>query len=83
MAAREHPPAAARPKSVYEAVAQFAHAAMRQNLETGARLASCRSPAEILAAQAAHATALTQSFFAISMRLMQLSLPPETWGRKL
>ena len=81
-AAREHAPASPRPKGIYDAMAEFAHAAMRQNLETGARLASCKSPADVLAAQTAHAAALTQSFFAISMRLMQLSVSAGTWGRR-
>jgi hypothetical protein len=76
-AAPEHPPA--RPPSVYDAMAQFAQAAFKQNLETGVRLAGCKSPAEILAAQTAYATALTQSFFAASLRLMQLSLSPGSW----
>ena len=82
-AARERPPEPSRPNGVYEVMAQFAHAAMRQNLETGARLAGCKSPVEILAAQTAHAAALTQSFFAISMRLMQLSLSSAAWGRRV
>ena len=82
LAARESASAPGRPKSVYDAMAEFARTAMRQNLETGARLAGCKSPVEILAAQTAHAASLAQSFFAISMRLMQLSLSTATWGRR-
>jgi hypothetical protein len=31
---------------------------------------------EVLAAQAAHATAITQNFIAVSLKLMQLGLSP-------
>ncbi len=50
----------------------FASATFRQNLETGARLARCKSPMEALAAQAAHAMALAQNYIAVSLKLMQL-----------
>ena len=58
----------------YQAMAQFARIALEQNLKTSARLARCTSPMEVAATQAAHAAALTQSFIATSLRLMQLSL---------
>jgi hypothetical protein len=66
----------AGPATAYEAVAGFASATLRQNLETSARLARCKSPMEALAAQAAHATAITQNFIAVSLKLMQLGLSP-------
>ena len=77
------PAAVASPATAYEAMMSFASAALRQNMETGARLARCKSPLEVLAAQTAHAAALAQSFFAISMRLMQLSLSAEAWRRRV
>ena len=69
------------PPSPYEALMGLASATMRQNLETGARLARCRTPMEVLAAQTAHATALTQSLFAASLKMMQLSLSGVRWRR--
>ena len=76
----EPPPAdTARPTTPYEAMAQFAAATLRQNLETGARLARCKSPMEVFAAQTAHAAALAQSFFAVSLRLMQVSPYARSW----
>ncbi len=73
-----HEPAPS-PSSVYEAMLGFANAALKQNLETGARLARCKSPLEVIATQAAHAAALTQSFMAASLKLMQASLPATRW----
>ncbi|HKX11119.1 MAG TPA: phasin family protein [Stellaceae bacterium] len=77
---REHA-ATPIPANPYEALMGLASAAMRQNLETGARLARCKTPMEVLAAQTAHATALTQSFIAASLRMMQLSLSGVRWRR--
>jgi len=57
----------------------FANATLRQNLETGARLARSKSPMEALAAQAAHATALAQNFIAVSLKLMELGLSSASW----
>jgi hypothetical protein len=67
------------PASAYEAMLGFANAALRQNLETSARLARCKSPLEVVAAQTAHAAALTQSFIAASLKLMQAGLPGAPW----
>ena len=69
------------PANPYEALLGLAGAALRQNLETSARLARCKTPMEILAAQTAHATALTQSFIAASLEVMQLSLSGVRWRR--
>jgi hypothetical protein len=65
--------------SAYEAMLGFASAALKQNLETGARLARCKSPMEIVAAQMAHAAGLTQSFIAASLKLMEAGLPGAPW----
>jgi Phasin protein len=72
--------AAASPATAYEAMMGFASATFRQNLETGAKLARCKSPMEALAAQTAHAAALTQTFIAVSLRLMQLSFSTASWA---
>ena len=84
----EHPPApperdheAPMPADPYEALMGLASAALRQNIETGARLARCKTPMEVLAAQTAHATALTQSLIAASLKMMQLSLSGVRWRR--
>jgi len=69
-----------KPASAYEAMLGFANAALRQNPETGARLAQCKSPLEVVAAQTAHAAALTQSFIAASLQLMQAGLPAGPWA---
>src|SRR5260370_41069394 len=53
--------AATRPATAYEAMMRFASATLRQNMETGARLAPCKSPMEALATQTAHATPRAQS----------------------
>ena len=58
----------------------FASATLRQNLETGAKLARCTSPMEALAAQTAHAAAITQSFIAVSLKLMQLGFSTASWA---
>jgi|GEM_PF-3092101 hypothetical protein len=79
IAAAPEPADALRPPSPYEAIAQFATAALRQNLETSARLARCKSPMDVFATQAAHATALAQSFFSASLKLMQLGLSGASW----
>jgi len=71
---------AGSPASAYEAMVGFANAAMRQNLETGAKLARCKSPMEALAAQTAHAAALTQTFIAMSLKLMQLGFSTARWA---
>jgi hypothetical protein len=60
-------------------VAGFASATLRQNLETGTRLARCKSPMDVLAAQTAHAAALTQNFIAVSLKLMQLGFSSARW----
>ncbi|MGH7125194.1 MAG: phasin family protein [Stellaceae bacterium] len=65
--------------SAYEAMMGFASATLRQNLETSARLARCKSPMEVLAAQTAHAAALTQSFIATSLKLMQSGFSSAPW----
>ena len=70
----------ASPTTAYDAMAGIASATLRQNLETSARLARCKSPMEALAAQAAHATAITQNFIAVSLKLMQLALSPASWA---
>jgi hypothetical protein len=75
---REHPPAGS-PATPYEAILNFVNAAMRQNIETGARLARCKSPMEAFAAQTAHAAALAQNLFAVSIKLMQASVAPAGW----
>jgi hypothetical protein len=67
------------PASAYEAMLGFANAAFRQNLETSARLARCKSPLEIFAAQTAHAAALTQSFIAASLKLMHAGSAAAPW----
>jgi hypothetical protein len=74
------PKPAPNPTSAYEAMLGFANAAFRQNLETGAQLARCKSPLEILAVQTTHAAALTQSFIAASLKLMQASSPVAPWA---
>jgi hypothetical protein len=58
----------------------FASATLRQNMETGAKLARCTSPMEVLAAQTAHAAAVTQSFIAVSLKLMQLGFSTASWA---
>jgi len=73
-------PAATNPATAYEAMMSFANATMRQNIETGARLARCKSPMEALAAQTAHAAAVTQNLFTVALRLMQLGLSPASWA---
>jgi len=72
--------AAASPATAYEAVMSFASATLRQNMETGARLARCKSPMEALATQTAHATAMAQSLFAVSLKLMQLGFTSTSWA---
>src|SRR5262249_27906459 len=67
------------PASPYATIMGLASATLRQNLETGARLARCKSPMEVLAAQTAHAAALTQTFFAASLKLMQLGWSGAQW----
>ena len=66
--------------AAYEAMLGFASAAFRQNLETSARLARCKSPIEAMATQTAHAVALTQSCIAISLKLMQLGFSSASWA---
>ncbi len=66
--------------NAYEAMMGVASATLRQNLETGARLARCKTPMEVLAAQTAHAAALTQSFIAASFKLMHAGLPGTPWA---
>jgi Phasin protein len=61
----------------------FANAALRQNLETGAKLARCKSPMEAMAAQTAHALAVTQNYIAISLKLMQLGFSTAGWSASL
>jgi len=58
----------------------FASATLRQNMETGARLARCKSPMEALATQTAHATAVAQGLFAVSLKLMQLGFTSANWA---
>jgi hypothetical protein len=77
---REHA-APSIPGNPYEALMGFASATLRQNIETSARLARCKTPMEILAVQTTHATALTQSFIAASLKMMQLSLSGVRWRR--
>ena len=72
-------PAAPNPANAYEAMMSFANATLRQNIETSARLARCKSPMEALAAQTAHAAAVAQNLITVSLRLMQLGLSPESW----
>lgn len=72
--------AATSPTTAYEAMMSFASATLRQNMETGARLARCKSPMEALAAQTAHAAALTQNLFAVSLKLMQLGFSSASWA---
>ena len=72
--------AAPSPATAYEAMMSFASATMRQNMETGARLARCKSPMEALATQTAHATAMAQSLFAVSLKLMQLGFTSTNWA---
>ena len=71
--------AATSSTTAYEAMMNFANATLRQNMETGARLARCKSPMEALAAQTAHAAALTQNLFAVSLKLMQLGFSSASW----
>lgn len=78
--AREHA-ATPIPANPYEALMGLASATLRQNIEAGVRLARCKTPMEILAMQTAHATALTQSFVAASLKMMQLSLSVARWRR--
>jgi hypothetical protein len=77
---RHERPAAPNPASAYEAMMSFANATLRQNIETGARLARCKSPMEALAAQSAHAAAVAQNLITVSLRLMQLGLSPASWA---
>jgi hypothetical protein len=77
---REHA-APSIPGNPYEALMGFASATLLQNIETSARLARCKTPMEILAAQTAHATALMQSFIAASLKMMQLNLSGVRWRR--
>ena len=90
-AARPHPASApepgsserapaATPANAYEAMAGFASATLRQNLEMSARLARCKSPMEAFAAQTAHAAALTQTFIAVSLQLMRLGFSTANWA---
>jgi hypothetical protein len=72
--------AVANPATAYAAMMGFASATLRQNLETGAKLARCTSPMEALAAQTAHAAAITQNFIAVSLKLMQLSFSTASWA---
>jgi len=72
--------AVATPPTAYEAMMGFASATLRQNMETGAKLARCKSPVEILAAQTAHAAAVTQNFIAVSLKLMQLGFSTASWA---
>ena len=74
--------AAPRPAtaSAYEAMMSFASATLRQNMETGARLARCKSPMEALATQTAHATAVAQSLLVVSLKLMQLGFTSTNWA---
>jgi len=72
--------AAASPATAYEAMMGFASATLRQNMETGAKLARCKSPVEVLAAQTAHAAAVTQNFIAVSLKLMQLGFSTASWA---
>ena len=58
--------------AAWEVIAGLASATLRQNLETGVRLAQCKSPMDVLAAQTAHAMALTQKYIAVSLQLMLL-----------
>lgn len=74
------PAAIAAPATAYETMLNFATVALRQNMEAGARLARCKTPMEALAMQTAHAAALTQSFFAASLKLMQFGLPGAPWA---
>jgi hypothetical protein len=71
--------------TAYEAMMGFANATLRQNLETGAKLARCKSPLEALAAQTAHAAATTQNLIGVSLKLMQLGFSTGWWasGRRL
>jgi hypothetical protein len=71
--------------TAYEAMMGFASATLRQNLETGAKLARCKSPLEAFAAQTAHAAATTQNLIAVSLKLMQLGFSTGWWasGRRL
>jgi outer membrane biosynthesis protein TonB len=71
---------ATSPATAYEAMMSFASATLRQNMETGARLARCKSPMEALATQTAHATAVAQSLFAVSLKLMQLGFSSASWS---
>jgi hypothetical protein len=68
------------PATAYEAMMGFASATLRQNLETSAKLARCKSPMEALAAQTAHAAAIAQNFTAISLKLMQLGFSTAWWA---
>ena len=70
----------ASPATAYEAMMGFASATLRQNLETSAKLARCKSPLEALAAQTAHAAAIAQNFTAISLKLMQLGFSTAWWA---
>lgn len=76
---REREPAPS-PATAYEAMMSFANATLRQNIDTGARLARCKSPMEALAAQTAHAAAVTQNLINVSLRLMGLGLSPANWA---
>ena len=71
---------AATPANAYEAMAGFASATLRQNMEMSARLARCKSPMEAFAAQTAHAAALTRTFIAVSLQLMQLGFSTASWA---
>ena len=74
------PVPAPSPATAYEAMMSFASATLRQNMETGARLARCKSPMEALATQTAHATAVAQSLFVVSLKLMQLGFTSTNWA---
>src|SRR5438477_13001972 len=72
--------AARSPATAYEAMMSFASATLRQNMETCARLARCKSPMAPLAPQTAHATAVAQSLFVVSLKLMQLGFTSTNWA---
>jgi hypothetical protein len=72
--------AVASPGTAYEAMMGFASATLRQNLETSAKLARCKSPVEALAAQTAHSAAIMQNLIAISLKLMQLGFSTAMWS---
>src|SRR5262249_8779877 len=67
------------PATAYDAMVGFASAALRQNLDLGARLARCTSPMEAFAAQTAHAATFAQNLFVVSLKLMQLGVAAAAW----